>query len=162
MLSKAQKTKIYYRIYRKYSRLAKRLGKNFKEVTINGKYFREALDFELRKEEQLNELGKSPSHFKPSRDTERRIPKRKSPYEWLANPSDVRGTHSEKCRCRACSGAFSDPNLIGEIPESEGDREARKELERIVNEELEAQQTEVCPYCKSSICREGECQNDRI
>lgn len=158
MLSKKIKNKIYYRVYRRYKRASKRIGKPFDKIELEGKYFREALDFELRKEKQLDELGKEPSHFTPSRNIERRTLRRKSPLDWLANPSSASregaSAHSEKCRCVNCSGGFSDPNLINErIPESPERKAEREAIAEEFNKKI-AEQVErsICPYCKSSIC----------
>jgi len=164
MLSKAQRKKIYERVSRRYRRYARKLGKkNWREVELNGLYFKDAYELELKREEYRLALGKEPSNLKPSRSVEREVavrPKRKSNMDWITNPSDVRGTpHAETCTCNKCMGGFGDPDLIDSsmLGESEERREARKQFEREVNERLEQICTsEICPVCKSSVCRCGE------
>jgi len=157
VLSKTQKNRIYYRVYRRYKRASKRIGKPFNGIELEGKYFREALEFELRKESQLDELGKEPSNLKSSRNVERRFPRRKSPLDWLANPSDSsKGTHADSCQCSKCMGGFGDFTLIDRIPESPERKAEREAIADEFNEQSEAFATaNICPICKSSVCRCG-------
>ena len=161
-LSKEMRKKVYERVSRRYRRLARKLGKkNWKEVELNGLYFKDAYELELKREEDRLALGKEPSNLKPSRSVEREVvirPKRKSALDWLANPSDVPRGHKEgECECPKCVGAFGSEDLVGSIPESDERREARKEFEKEVNEQLERACTSgICPVCKSSVCRCGD------
>ena len=163
-LSKEQRKKVYERIVGRFRRLAKKLGKNWKEVTINGKSFQDAYAEELAKEEALIEKGEE-SKLRRSRkfDPEKIkgfTPKseRKSALDWLANPSDAPERHKETCQCPKCVGAFGTEDLVGPIPESDERREARKEFEGEVNRQLEEACTSgICPVCRSSVCH---CEED--
>ena len=161
MLTKAQRKKVYERVVGRFRRLAKKLGKNWKEVEINGKSFQDAYAEELRHEEDLAKKGEESKlrrtnleeirGFKPRR-------KRKSALDWLANPSDAPKGHREECQCPKCVGAFGSEDLVGPIPESDERREARKEFEKSVNEALEQACTSgICPRCRSSVCH---CEED--
>ena len=171
-LSKEQRKRVYERVVGRYRRLAKKLGKNWKEVSIDGKSFQDAYEFEQAKEEELIEKGEE-SRLRRSRkesgpeiilrELEQQQPtprrKRRSALDWLANPSDAREMHGEKCNCRKCVGAFgSEEDLVGIIPESDERRAERKEFEAEVNRQLEAICTErICPRCRSSVCH---CEED--
>ena len=168
-LSKAQRKKVYERVSGRFRRLARKLGKkNWKEVTIDGKTFKEAYEEEVKREEDLiakgeeSRLRRSRKESGPEiilRELEQEQPtprrKRKSNMDWISDSSD--GTHDETCTCNKCMGAWGDENLVnetvGSIPESDEERAKRKELERRANEYFEAICTErICPTCKSSVC----------
>lgn len=165
LLSEKVRKRIYERIRKRYKRFAKRNGEpqEWKEILLDGLYFKDALAEELAKEEELAKKGEE-SMLKHSREVEevkeftpRR--ERKSNMDWIVDSSDVPKGHSEDCECPKCIGGFSDPTLIDStpIPESDERREARKELERQINEGLEeACSRGICPICKSSVCRCGE------
>lgn len=61
-LSKEQKDRVRQRIYKRFKRRAEKIGKpkEWKTIELNGKTYNEALEFELRKEEDLPKKGKNP------------------------------------------------------------------------------------------------------
>ena len=161
MLTKEQRKRVYERVVGRYRRLAEKLEKNWKEVSIDGKLFEDAYAEELRREEALIKKGEE-SRLRRSREEIKGFKprrKRKSALDWLANPSDAPEGHKETCQCKKCVGAFgSEEDLVGPIPESDERRQERKELERKANEYFEGICTErICPICKSSVCH---CEED--
>ena len=166
MLSKAQKTRVRGRIYRRFYRLGKRLGKSFREIEINGKDFESALRFELAKEEDLAKKGteselRRSRHFDPEKikGFTPRNRKRKSNMDFLINPSDAMESHKETCTCNKCMGAFGDPDLIDSsmLGESDERKEARLEFTKEINRQLEEQTNRnICPRCRSSVCHCGD------
>lgn len=158
MLDKKTRKKVYERVRKRFKRLARKLGKDFREVTIDNKLFKEALEDEISREKVLQEKGQESRLRKTNIDqileeAERTPIKRKSPHDWLANPSDAK-RHSEKCQCSKCLGGFSDPDLINEpIPESPEREAERKAIEERVNEQLDKEwRDKICPTCYSYPC----------
>jgi len=170
MLTEKQRTRIRGRIYRRYYRLAKKLSKDFREIEIDGKLFKDALALELKREEEFAERGEESMlkhrRFDPDKlekeweEQSKSKRKLRSNMDFLANPSDRPKGHEDYCDCKKCSGAFgSEEDLVGIIPESDERREAREEFTREVNIELErACSRGICPRCRSSVCHceEGE------
>lgn len=161
MLTKAQRKKVYERVVGRFRRLAKKLGKNWKEVEINGKSFQDAYAEELAKEEDLIKKGQESKLRRTNLDKIKGFKpksKRKSALDWLTNPSDTPESHKETCQCPRCVGAFGSEDLVGSIPESDERRAERKEFEGEVNRQLEEACTSgICPRCRSSVCH---CEED--
>lgn len=117
-LSKEQRKKIYMRVFRRYKKLAQKLGENWKKVKIKDLTFKEAYEKELKREEI------QATNFRPSRNPEDykkwkgvSVRKKHSELDWLAKSSDAKregaSAHSESCDCPLCSGGY------GELHESE-------------------------------------------
>lgn len=159
MLTKKERKRIYERVSKRYRRLAKKLGQNWKEIEINGLRFKDAYESELWQEEYGQKMGSAPSKMKQDRS----IPEKGfSPEEILRGieeseeeiPSPHEPLDDEILRQLVRMGGI-DP--FKENP----DREKQlKQIERVVNKMLEEQATkDICPICKSSICHCGENEN---
>lgn len=139
MLNKEQKRRIYERVRKRYKRYAKRIFKprKWKEVELQGKIFADALRQALIEEEERLAIGKEESNLKVSRDIGEGVKYPKKSNTWLTDD------FIEELR-----------RDLGETPER---RAERKQLEREINAELEQEATKnICPVCKSSVCRCGD------
>lgn len=147
MLTKAQRKKVYERISRRYRRLAEKLGKNWKEIELDGLCFQDAYQDELRKEETLQKKGEE-SRLRRSRED-----KAFASFD----PEKIGG--GIKRREDYFSSPDFDPRELGSMgkvwgADEEPTREEKmKKLERKINQELEEQATRnICPKCRSSCC----------
>lgn len=140
-LSKKEKRRIYDRCRKKFRRLGKRLGKHWKEISIDGKKFQEFLQVEIRKAEYVKEFGDDEDGFDPDR-LKKEILERKQ--------------REEESLLEAMSREdFNPPRGMPPIWGHHENREKiLKDIERETNEILEkACSKGICPRCKSSVCR---------
>jgi len=108
---------MHARISRRYKKIANLKGENWKKIRINDLLFKEAYERELAREEikatNLRPSRKTTEEYFKKWQTGRsnsKFTKRKSSYDWLANPSSKPSGHSEKCQCPLCSGGYGELN----------------------------------------------------